>query len=401
MIAHRLRDTMMGALVLVGAMLPLAPPSMAASGDAEAKTAARAYFDAGESAYEAGDFVVAIRAFGEALRLYPNAAIVFSLAQSHRQQYFVDHDRVHLARAIALFRRYVTEVPRGGRRRHAVQHLSELEPLWVMVKAAEIQPKRPQPAPTQLMVFSAVTGARARIGPEGPLEPLPLVQTVQAGQHTVYVEANGCFPNEIRAVAVAKRLVVLEVQPKPMPATVTVETAEGATVTVDGRQVGTAPLVGPLEIPQGDHRLAIRRNGRYPFMTDLALSPGESRAISAPLGTTRQRRIAQGLLVSAAIGLATASTTAYFAWDAQSDAQAILDQRERSGSLAASDVDRYHDRRDRRDELVRVSTLVLATAIVAALTGTGLHIFDEPTRELHHRETPQSASNNAEPAEPR
>src|SRR5206468_6795596 len=88
---------------------------------------AKKYFDAGRQAYEAGDYQAATAAFEESYALSPRPAIVFSIAQAYRQQYFVDRDASKLRRAIALFTEYLNEVPKGGRRNDALRNRSDLE----------------------------------------------------------------------------------------------------------------------------------------------------------------------------------------------------------------------------------------------------------------------------------
>src|SRR5262245_32080015 len=89
---------------------------------------ARVYFDAGRQAYEKGDYLTAIRSFEHAYERLPRPEIAFSLAQSHRKQFIVDGDTAKLRRAVELYRRYLDEVPQGGRREDAVQNLGELQP---------------------------------------------------------------------------------------------------------------------------------------------------------------------------------------------------------------------------------------------------------------------------------
>ena len=56
---------------------------------------AKESFKAGATAYAAGDYLAAIQALDAAYQLTPLPAIAFSLAQAHRRQYFVDHEREH------------------------------------------------------------------------------------------------------------------------------------------------------------------------------------------------------------------------------------------------------------------------------------------------------------------
>src|SRR6476469_3016727 len=92
---------------VVSALLALSAPCLAQQPpDIER---AKASFKAGANAYAAGDYLAAIQALEAAYEISPLPAIAFSLAQAERKQYFVNEERAHLERAIALFRRYLQE----------------------------------------------------------------------------------------------------------------------------------------------------------------------------------------------------------------------------------------------------------------------------------------------------
>ena len=96
---------------------------------ADEKAEAQKRFRSGEVAFKAGDYVVAAEAFEEAYALLPLPAIAFSTAQSYRLQYFIDKQPARLRRAVELYRVYVDQTPKGGRREDAVANLAEVEPL--------------------------------------------------------------------------------------------------------------------------------------------------------------------------------------------------------------------------------------------------------------------------------
>ena len=104
--AHSLRPRADARLGLLGALVAcvlLASPAHAQDEVARA----RAFFDAGKQAYEAGRYGQAIAAFGESYALAPRSATVFSLGQAFRLQYFQDRDPAKLKRAIDLYRQYL------------------------------------------------------------------------------------------------------------------------------------------------------------------------------------------------------------------------------------------------------------------------------------------------------
>ena len=67
---------------------------------------AKEYFRAGAQAYAVGQYQVALQAFEQAYALAPRPAVLFSMAQAERRQYFVDQKTEHLEKAIRMFREY-------------------------------------------------------------------------------------------------------------------------------------------------------------------------------------------------------------------------------------------------------------------------------------------------------
>ena len=80
---------------------------------ADVEARAKALFKVGGHAYEAGQYEVAIRAFEGAYSAARRPEIVFSLAQSHRLQFFADGDTRKLERAVALYREYPISIAGG------------------------------------------------------------------------------------------------------------------------------------------------------------------------------------------------------------------------------------------------------------------------------------------------
>ena len=110
---------------------------------------AKMFFTAGATAYSKGDFRAAIQAFEEAHKLAPRPAILFSMAQAYKRQYFVDRRPEDLRRAVDLYKQYVADVQQGGRRGDAVQALSELEPMLQRVGGDAAAGPAPAPPPPQ------------------------------------------------------------------------------------------------------------------------------------------------------------------------------------------------------------------------------------------------------------
>ena len=120
--------------------LACAPAASAQTTVEQAKT----LFTAGASAYASGQFEAAIQAFESANRLVAKPAIVFSIAQAHRRQYFLDKNAEHLRTAIAKYHQYIDQVAEGGRRADAAQALAELEPMLSKITADPAASVRPR-----------------------------------------------------------------------------------------------------------------------------------------------------------------------------------------------------------------------------------------------------------------
>jgi hypothetical protein len=58
----------------------------------------------------------------------------------------------------------------------------------------------------------------------------------------------------------------------------------GADVVVDGKDLGYAPLPGPVrDLPIGVHRVEVRKDGYLPFGQDVAIAQGETHVVQVDL----------------------------------------------------------------------------------------------------------------------
>lgn len=345
---------------------------------------AKKYFEAGSQAYQAGDFLAAASAFEEAQNLSPRPAIIFSTAQAYRQQYFVDRDAAKLARAIELYGRYLAEEPRGARRSDAIQHLEDLK-----VEAELLGPRagtgggRPVETKTQLMVSSRTPGARASIDGSEPQE-VPLIAEVEAGRHLVKVEAEGYLTTELSSTAVDGRLVVAEVNLDEMTAIVRVAAPDGADVMIDGRPLGQAPLLLPVELPAGDHFVAVTARGAHPFVRTMKLARGEEVTVVAVLESTTQRDVSYVFIGGGAALFAATGITVVGALLAEGQARLLQRKLDVDGvNLTVAERDRFNELHDRRADLITASTLMLAGAVVIGGAGTLMYFLDTPS--VHSR----------------
>ena len=301
--------------------------ALAAPAAAEAERTGDDYHRAGEAAYRGGDFMAAVAAFEEAYRMRPRSQTVFSLAQSYRQVYVAKHEPGILLRAVELYRQYLVEVPRGGRSNDTRELLSTLDPLveLLRLKNPALRGSALPPA-TQILVWSAIDGAHARI--DGKTIELPALADVSPGGHAVPVSAPGHTDTELQVTAVANRLIPIEARLTPMLARLTISTMPGAMLVIDG--VPRASTRSALELPAGQHRVWVGARGRLGTEQSLVLSPGEQRRIDVALRVSprreRARWILAGAIVVAGAGAAAFGYTLYRT-DSASDLRDVLDDR--------------------------------------------------------------------------
>lgn len=343
------------------------------------RAVAERFFRAGEQAYNAGQYLVAAQAFEEAYALLPLPAIAFSTAQAYRLQYFIDKEPRRLVRAIELYRLYIDEVPRGGRREDATTSLAELEPIRIRLEAQGklrgLSRRIFRATGTQLMITTQVIGARATIDGKG--DEVPLIREVEPGAHEVKVTADGYFPVTQQATAVAGKFIVIEIDLKPRPGLMKVRTESGAFVSVDGRPAGTVPMAEPARIPAGKHFVTISRRGRQPWSREIELERGETLELRADLESTGQRRVASWLLGAAGVSASAAGATAALAFLADRDLNA-LEQKRRSESLSLEEFNEYRRLELQRDDRMRWTYALLGASTAAVLTGGILYWFDTP-----------------------
>ena len=176
-------------------------------------------FNAGASAYAAGQFNAAIQAFDESYRLSPRPGVLFSIAQAYRRQYYVDKRPEHLKSAIQYYRDYLTKVSEGGRRADAAQALSELEPLAERLGTSPAAPSASPAAPppeTRLMVSSPTRGATVSVD-KGKAVEAPLITEIKPGKHALHLTAEGYFDEDREINALAGGVAALDIALRDLP----------------------------------------------------------------------------------------------------------------------------------------------------------------------------------------
>jgi hypothetical protein len=371
------------AFALVVTLLPAVAQAQSADELEQAKT----YFNAGATAFAASQFEVAVQAFEQSYKLAPRPAILFSIAQAERRQYYLDRRPDVLQRAIRHYRQYLEADPKGNRRGDAAQALAELEPAAARADAQPVAPAPPSEAiPTRLMVSSQTRGADVWVDGRKASE-VPVIEEVTPGKHRIRVAAAGYFDDDREVVAVKGSLVALDIPLRERPGLVSFWVPDGAQIAIDGRPQGTAPLA-PIEVAPGRHLVAVTLTGHRPHSEEIDVQRGETRTLRTGLSPTGQRIASKWVLGGSVFSLATGALAAGLAVHEQNEAQKVLTARTQ-GNISAASADDYASHRDLRDRYRLGAAGWFGAAVVLGTVGTLLYAFDQPAVSAVTTERPK------------
>jgi hypothetical protein len=362
---------------------PARAPVQAAAPPSEADLArAKESFKAGAAAYAAGEYLAAIQALEAAYALTPMPAIAFSLAQAERREYFVSRQREHLTRSIALFRRYMEQVPSGGRRTDALDALAQLEPIAAKLDMTEPAAAESSQVPerrTRLVIFSEAAGARIAV--DGELRSgSPAVVEVTPGKHEVSVVAPGFHPVQREVTAISGELIPVPVALAPLPSRVQLSTPPEADVYVDGVFASQGGEQLTLELPSGSHRISVAQNGHRVASRIIELERGETQAHGFSLEPTSQRRASHALFIGGAAAAGAGAALSYLAVQSQQSAQDFLEIAEQRNVSEAEHV-RYEADVTQRNRYRWLAGASFGASLGMLITGLFLHELDEPGPE--------------------
>jgi tetratricopeptide (TPR) repeat protein len=320
---------------------------------------------AGEAAYKSGDYAAAASAFEAAYRMNPRPQTLFSLAQAYRQLYVEHHEPGVLLRAVELYRQYLAQAPRGGRSADAHELLANLDPLAQLVSREHPNARATAPAAkTQLLVWSAIEDARARIDDGAPVELPRLVEAVP-GPHALVLTAPGHAETTLKITAIENELVPVEGRLPVLPSLLAISADSGASLVIDG--MPHARGRDPLQLVPGTHRIWLGARGRTPEVREVTLAPGATRRLDITLSVSPRRVRAKWMYVAggvlAASGLAALGYAHYRAEGAR-DLYAERDDR----AWTMADYTTYNNDRtvvDRSE--VGGTGLLVTSALVSAL----------------------------------
>jgi hypothetical protein len=370
-------------------VLAIATPALAD----EATDQAKMLFSAGAAAYEKRDYNMAIQAFDAAQRLAPRPAIVFSLAQAHRRQYYAAGKADELKAAVDGFREYIKEVPSGGRHEDAMQALQEL--------GANADRGHEQDVASVSINSSGTRGAHIIVDGGMPSEP-PLIGPLATGAHRVVIAADGYVTETRDITAVAGKMVALDVPLKEKPAHVVLNAPGGAKVDMDGRPMGDTPLSAPIETTPGAHLLSVTKNGHDAFIREIELGRGEDRRLDAPLPSSRQRKIALAMIGTAAVAGVTSAAFLSVMIVEQAQANQLVNL-QATRALTKDEAASYTDLRQTRNDWAVVTGATFVGAAALGVVGLLLYAFDPPsTSSAHHdmdQPKPKTTPEHKEPTE--
>lgn len=346
---------------------------------------ARIYFDAGVQAYGVGRYAAAVEAFTEAYALAAKPTVLFSLAQSERRQFTVERDPRRLRDALVHFRRYLQEVPEGGRRSDAVEALAELEVMAARVDAAALtDPPRaaatdttPQVTQQARLIVSTAT-KDAVISVDGvEHRDLPVIQVLTAGRHVVRASSPGYVDEEKEITAVPGLMIPLEFALQERPSYLDINATVGAVVTVDGHREGTAPLGAVLDIAPGAHLVIVTKTGCHPYSETVTLDRGQTLPLRITLRRTPQRTLSYVVFGASAAALVSAVALGGAAALQESTVRSVSEA-STAGNISQARLDAYNAALASRDRLRTASFVMVSAGSALALTGASLFVFDDP-----------------------
>jgi hypothetical protein len=224
---------------------------------------AKADYDAGKLLVGDGDFAGAEVKFRSAYDKSSDPRLLWNVAACEKSQR-------HYARTLTLVRQYLAA---GGAlltdadRAEARALVDTIETLTVKLTLTVSEP-----------------GAEVFVDDESVGQsPLAAPLVVDIGTRKVVVKKAGFkdFTQTVPIGGSAEARVDVTLLPEVHEGQLTVNTAPGAVILLDGQNVGVGHYAGKLK--SGGHTLRIEAEGMHPYQSDVAISDGENRTIEVPL----------------------------------------------------------------------------------------------------------------------
>jgi hypothetical protein len=253
--------------------------------------------------------------------------------------------------------------------------LANLDPLAQLVVREDPNARAtPLPAKTQLLVWSAVDGTRARMDGGQPVE-LPHVVELAAGPHALAFTAPGHADASVHVTAVENQLVPIEARLTLLPSLLSIATDRDVRLVIDGTP--RTIVREPFQLAPGTHRIWLGTRGRTAEERVITLAPGATRHLDISLEASPRRVRARWLFAAAgalaASGLAAYGYARYRGTEAQ-ELHAELDHR----AWTTTEYGIYADDRAAVEHWQTASVGLLVTSALITTLATWWWVDDVP-----------------------
>jgi hypothetical protein len=223
---------------------------------------AKADYDAGKILFEDGDFQTSRIKFQAAYDLTHDARLLWNIAVCQKNER-------HYAKAIATLARYLADggdLLTSGDRHDAEELTKAITPF---TSAATLHVSEDG---AQVWVDDELVGT----------SPLSAPVRVDLGPRKVRARKDGfrLFDHEFEVGGTAT--VTLDVAMERQSGHLELHVASSATVSIDGKEVGTGPRVD-VDLPVGGHELRVVALGMRPYQGDVSIEDGRTRAFDVTL----------------------------------------------------------------------------------------------------------------------
>jgi hypothetical protein len=340
---------------------------------------AKAFFQAGAQAYDAGRFEAAVQAFEAAWKHAPLPAILFSMAQAERKQYYLSQRREYLDRALAHYRDYA-EASSARRRSEAVDGIAELEAISRRLPMVTHVPETSEVVPLQkarLMVTTQAPKATVTIDDGAPGEA-PFIGDLDPGRHRILIAAEGFFPKEREVELVLGSTVGIDLPLAERAGALSIDAPSGSEVYVDGLSVGKTPFYKPVDVVAGKHVIAVVGRGIQAWTNEVVVERGKAVSFSPVLVMTTQRKAAYGIFGAAGAAMLSGAVCTLVAYSRQHTAESIQEE-QKQGNISAQRLEDYSAAVQSRNSWKTAAEATLGTGVGLAAVGAVLYVFDRPT----------------------
>jgi hypothetical protein len=178
------------------------------------------------------------------------------------------------------------------------------------------------------------------------------------------------------------------------PAKLIVDAPEGATVLVDGKQVGTAPLPKPIVIAPGRHTVTVHKSGSVSRHQAVELEEGKATKLRIVLGATGQRTLSWVLIGTGGAAIAGGIVFGVLSVVELRKVRSF-NQRADDRPLSEKELSESESAMSARDNYRIGSGIAGGVGLGLFLLGGALMFFDGPIASVPERRAPPES----EPAE--